>query len=205
MSSSEPSPAFHPSPHLVLVFAGSNRAGSVNRRLAEATAVILQSVGLQPNFVDLRNFPMPLYDGDDEAMGTPPSVVAFQKLVRGNHALVIASPEYNGSFSALIKNTFDWISRPAPGELPLAVFQNKKAAILSASTGRSGGQRGLRHLRELLEMIGVQVVPTQVSVARAAEAFAADGRLLREEDRACVHRLAVDLRHALDLDRGVQS
>lgn len=186
------------SPHSALVFAGSNRKESVNRRLAEAAAAAMQRNGVEAQFIDLRQFPMPLYDGDDEAgLGIPAVVADFQALVRGHDALVIASPEYNGSFSALIKNTLDWISRPAAGERPLAVFQGKMAAILSASTGRGGGQRGLRHLRELLEMIGVTVISTEVSVPRAQEAFDADGRLVREADQTAVERLAADLAGAL--------
>ena len=182
----------------VLVFAGSNRADSINRRLAEAVAAALRHAGLDASFEDLRDYPMPLYDGDEESEAGPPATVyAFQQQVREHDAMVIASPEYNGSFSALIKNTLDWISRPAIGEPPLAAFRGKKAAILSASPGRGGGQRGLKHLRELLEMIGVEVIETQVSVRSAHEAFAPGGGLAREEDRASIERFATDLRAAL--------
>ena len=181
----------------ILAFAGSNRADSVNRRLAEAAAAALRDGGLEVSFKDLRNYPMPLYDGDEEAGGgTPAAVLEFQQQVREHAALVIASPEYNGSFSALIKNTLDWISRPAAGDPPLAAFQGKKAAILSAAPGRGGGQRGLKHLRELLEMIGVQVVRSQVSVPMANEAFGPDGRLVRPGDLAAMESLVSDLRTA---------
>lgn len=190
----------------VLVFAGSNRADSVNRRLAEAAGRELNAIGLHAQFVDLRQFPMPLYDGDDESeSGTPPAVTEFQKLVKSKDALVIASPEYNGSFTALVKNTLDWISRPTEGDPALAVFEGKKAAVLSASTGRGGGQRGLKHLRELLEMIGVEVVPTEVSVARAQEAFDDAGNLLRDSDRAALRQLAIALRSALLDSRSTSS
>jgi chromate reductase len=121
---------------------------------------------------DLRDYSMPLYDGDAEAaQGIPSNALRFKELVREHDALVLASPEYNGSFSAMLKNTIDWISRPAPGEPPLAVFRGKQAALLSASPGPGAGKRGLRHLRELLEMIGMRVVPSQVTVARGFEAF----------------------------------
>lgn len=182
----------------VLVFAGSNRSGSVNRRLAEVATAELRAVALDAHFADLRDYPMPLYDGDEELEGgTPAAVTAFQKLVREQDALVIASPEYNGSFSALVKNALDWISRPTESEPALAVFEGKKAAILSASTSRGGGSRGLRHLRELLEMIGMDVIPTQVSVPRAQEAFGPDGALLRDSDRASLRELAAALQAAL--------
>ena len=184
----------------VLAFAGSNRGRSVNRQLAQAVTRELMAMGLDAQFADLRNFPMPLYDGDEEQDARmPEGVSSFQRLVDSQDALVIASPEYNGSFSALIKNTLDWISRPIDSGPPLAVFTGKKAAVLSASTGRGGGQRGLKHLRELLEMIGVDVIATELSVSRAQEAFDEDGQLIREADQAALRQLAEALRAALQM------
>jgi chromate reductase, NAD(P)H dehydrogenase (quinone) len=137
---------------------------------------------------------MPFYDGDLEtAGGLPAPAKAFKELLRAHDALVIASPEYNGSFPALLKNAIDWASRPEPGEPHLAVFRGKTAALLSASPGPGGGARGLRHLRELLEMIGVQVLPEQLAVTRATHAFDSSGRLLREQDRDALQRLAARL------------
>ncbi|HYW45866.1 MAG TPA: NAD(P)H-dependent oxidoreductase [Bryobacteraceae bacterium] len=178
----------------ILVFAASNRADSYNRKLALAAAAALAGSGAEVTFADLRDYPMPLYDGDLEtAEGMPQNAKAFKELVRRHDALVIASPEYNGSFSALLKNTVDWVSRPEPGEPPLAAFRGKTAALLSASPGPGGGQRGLRHLRELLEMIGVKVLPAQVAIPRATAAFDAEGKLARAEDAAALERLVADL------------
>jgi NAD(P)H-dependent FMN reductase len=106
---------------------------------------------------------------------------------------VIASPEYNGSFPALLKNTIDWISRPEPGETHLAVLRGKTAAILSTSPGPGGGRRGVRHLRELLEMIGVNVIAGQLALPRAFEAFDAAGKLARPEDQAALESLVAEL------------
>ncbi len=182
----------------ILVFAGSTRADSLNRKLARATAEALQRTGLQTTLADLRDYPMPIYDGDLElAEGLPPHAKAFKELLRSHDAFVIASPEYNGSFPALVKNAIDWASRPEPGEKHLATFRGKTAALLSASPGPGGGQRGLRHLRELLEMIGVTVLSTQVTVPRAIEAFDSDGRLVRTADIDAVSRLASDVGQAL--------
>lgn len=113
-------------------------------------------------------------------------------------AWVIASPEYNGSFPALIKNVIDWISRPEPGEAPGAVFRGKTAALLSTSPGPGGGRRGLRHLRELLEMVGVKVTAEQVTIPKAFQAFDGAGRLLRVEDREAIERLSADLAGVLE-------
>jgi len=178
----------------ILVFAGSTRTGSLHRKLAALAADELRRAGVDVTLADLREYPMPLYDGDAEAaQGVPENARRFKELVRSHDALVIASPEYNGSFSALVKNTIDWISRPAAGEPPLAVFRGKPAALLSASPGPGAGKRGLRHLRELLEMIGMKVVPAQVAVARASEAFDEAGNLIRPEDQEAVRSLVEEL------------
>ncbi len=175
----------------VLVFAGSTRSDSLHRKLARAAAAVLRQRGLDVTLADLRDYAMPLYDGDLEvAGGLPEKARAFRDLLRQHDALVIASPEYNGSFSALLKNTIDWTSRGAPGERPAAVFRGKIAGLLAASPGPGGGRRGLRHLRELLEMVGVEVLPVDVTIPRAHEAFDSEGRLARLEDSEAVARLA---------------
>lgn len=167
-------------------------------KLARLAARELRNAGMPVTLADLREYPMPLYDGDSEAaQGMPDTARRFKELVREHDALVVASPEYNGSFSALVKNTIDWISRPAPGEPPLTVFRAKPAALLSASPGPGAGKRGLRHLRELLEMIGMKVVPTQVAVARALEAFDESGNLVRPEDQAAMRELVRELAEAV--------
>ncbi len=141
----------------ILVLAGSVRRDSIHRKLARQTVEALRNAGVEATLGDLREFPMPIYDGDLEAgQGMPPAAKALKELARRHAGFAIASPEYNGSFPALLKNALDWISRPAPGERPLEVFRGKVAAILSASPGPGGGNRGLRHLRELLEMMSVR-------------------------------------------------
>ncbi len=181
-----------------LVFAGSIRSDSYHRKLARTAAIALEKAGVEVTLADLKDYPMPLYDGDVEAaQGMPGSAQAFKRLLRDHDAFAIASPEYNGSFPALLKNAIDWTSRPEPGETPLAAFRGKTAAILSTSPGPGGGLRGLRQLRELLEMIGVNVIPAQLAIPRALEAFDAGGGLIRPEDRNALDRLAADLALAL--------
>ena len=181
----------------VLVFAGSTRGDSVNRKLAKIAAKYLQEAGVPTTLVELRDYPMPIYDGDLEGEGVPAKVTAFQELMRAHDALVIASPEFNGSFSALLKNLIDWVSRPIAGEGPTALFRGKIAALLSASPGRGGGGRGLRHLRELLEMIGVTVMTNQLAVAKSADAFTEDGELARERDQENLKLVLDELQSAL--------
>ena len=182
----------------VLVFAGSRRNDSVNRKLAKIAAKRLEAAEVAATLVELRDYPMPLYDGDLEAEeGTPAEVTAFQELMRSHDALVIASPEFNGSFSALLKNLIDWVSRPVAGGGPTALFRGKTAALLSASPGRGGGRRGLRHLRELLEMIGVTVIANQLAIGDASHAFDQNGELIREGDQQGLQKVLDELKSML--------
>ncbi len=184
-------------PPKILVLAGSARLDSVNRKVARQTVEALRDAGVEATLADLRDFPMPIYDGDLEAgEGLPPAAKALKELARGHDGFAIASPEYNGSFPALLKNALDWISRPEPGERTLEVFRGKVAAILSGSPGPGGGKRGLRHLRELLEMMMVRVIPRELAIARSGGAFDADGRLMRAEDLSGLHEVAAALAQA---------
>ena len=178
----------------ILVFAGSTRTASLHRQLAQRATEALRRAGIDATFADLRDYPMPLYDGDlEDGSGVPATAKALKELFREADGFVIASPEYNGSYPALLKNTIDWVSRPEPGERPLAVFRGKAAAILSASPGPGGGRRGLRQLRELLGMIGIAVIPEEVAIAQAGDAFDGAGRLTRPHDAAALEQLAAGL------------
>jgi chromate reductase, NAD(P)H dehydrogenase (quinone) len=182
----------------VLVVTGNARLDSVNRKLARATVEALRHAGVEATLADLRDFPMPIYDGDLEAgEGMPPAAKALKQLAREHDGFAIASPEYNGSFPALLKNALDWISRPEPGDRPLEVFRGKVAAILSASPGPGGGKRGLHQLRELLEMMSVTVIPEQLAIARSGGALDAAGELVRAEDIAGLQAVAAGLAGAL--------
>ena len=184
-------------PPKILVLTGSVRLGSMNRKLARQTVEALRDAGVEATLADLRDFPMPIYDGDLEAgQGLPPAAKALKEMARGHDGFAIASPEYNGSFPALVKNALDWISRPEPGEGTLEVFRGKVAAILSASPGPGGGKRGLHQLRELLEMMLVTVIPEQLTIARSTAAFDAAGRLVHAEDAAGLQAVAAGLAKA---------
>jgi NAD(P)H-dependent FMN reductase len=93
----------------------------------------------------------------------------------------------------LLKNTIDWISRQAPGEGPLASIAGRTAALMSASPGGLGGLRGLRHVREMLGNIQVLVLPDQVAVPKAHEAFHPDGSLKDARQQANVTALGEKL------------
>lgn len=163
-------------PTKVLAFAGASRTGSFNKKLVRIAASGARASGAEVTEIDLRDFPMPIYDGDLEAAeGLPANARTLKGLFLAHNALLIASPEYNSGLSALLKNTIDWVSRPVPGEPSLAAFSGKTASTMAASTGALGGLRGLIQLRMILSNIGVIVLPDQLAIPKAAEAFDANG------------------------------
>jgi NAD(P)H-dependent FMN reductase len=165
-------------PLKILAFAGSARADSLNKKLIRAASRAAEDAGGAVTLVDLDDFPMPVYHGDVEARdGIPPHARRFRELLATHHALLIASPENNGSVSSLLKTTLDWASRPDGGQNGLAPYQGKVAALLAASPGALGGLRGLVHLRQILMTLNVLVLTEQVAVPRAHEAFGEDGAL----------------------------
>ncbi len=158
----------------LLFFAGSAREKSWNKRLARLGATIADANGIASTFADLGDYPMPLYCGDIEAKDGPPENARKLKALMSVHTgIFIASPEYNASFSALLKNTVDWISHIRDeGEPAMQVFKTRVFALGSASPGGMGGLRGLTQLRIVLEVgIGALVLPDQFAVPRAVDAF----------------------------------
>ena len=162
----------------ILAFAGCLRGESFNKKLVPIAAKGARDAGAEVTLIDLKDFPLPLFDQDLEAQqGMPEKGKKLKQLFVDHDGLLIASPEYNSSITAVLKNTIDWVSRPAPGEPSLVAFRGKVATLMSASPGGLGGLRGLFHVRSILSCIGVIVLPDQIAVAKAHEAFNADGSL----------------------------
>ena len=183
-------------PPKILAFAGSARQDSFNKKLVQIAVAGALAEGVAVNYVDLRDYPMPLYDQDLEAAtGLPDTVLQFKELMKSHQGLLIAAPEYNSSITPLLKNTIDWVSRPEPGESPLALtcFQDKVAAIMSTSPGGLGGLRGLFHVRSILSSIGVLVLPDQKAIPKAYEAFTEDGNLKDDKQQAAITALGSKL------------
>jgi chromate reductase len=161
----------------LLFFAGSTREGSFNRKLAALAHHIASANGLEAVLVDLKDYPMPLYNGDLEAKeGVPERARAFKALLAEYQGVFIASPEYNSSVTPLLKNTIDWVSRVKDDQPD--VFRSRVFAISGASPGYYGAMRSLLHLRQILEIgLGATVIPQQIAVPRAMDAFEGDGSL----------------------------
>ena len=163
----------------ILAFAGSARRDSWNKKLVRVAADAASKGGSEVTLIDLADYRLPLYDADlEQAEGLPDNAIRLKTLFKAHDALLIAAPEYNSSITPLLKNTLDWVSREWQGESGLAPYQNKVAAIIAASPGQFGGMRMLPHLRQILNTLGVLVLPGQVSLPSAHLAFDSDARLI---------------------------
>lgn len=162
----------------VLAFAGSTREDSYNKQLVLEAAKIARTLGAKVQVIDLRDYPMPFYDADlEKNAGMPENAKKLRNLMIQSSHIIISSPEYNSSIPAVLKNALDWASRSEDADQSDAAFQNKKFALMSASPGRSGGKRGLVHLRAVIEDIGGTVIQKEVSVPQAYKAFNEKGEL----------------------------
>jgi NAD(P)H-dependent FMN reductase len=174
-------------PTPLLVFAGSTRAQSFNRRLAAAAAEIGREAGAAVTHIELADFDVPLYNADLEAQGTPRDVVRLKEIFHAHSAWIVCSPEYNGSYTGLMKNTIDWVSSPIKGDPVWSSgtkpFAGKVVGLLAASPGALGGLRSLGHLAPLLMNLQCWVSPRQFALAKAGEAFTPEGRLVNEPAR----------------------
>lgn len=180
----------------VLAFAGSTRAESYNKKLVNEAAEMARQMGATVTVIDLKDYSMPFYDADAETQqGMPKNAKRFRELMVSNDAIIIASPEYNSSIPAVLKNALDWASRSEEGGSSREAFKGKKFAIMSASPGKGGGGRALVHLRSVIEDVGGTVVSKQVTIPNAHQYFSEKKReenpLLKEEIQQLLgHKLA---------------
>lgn len=179
----------------IVAFAGSNRRESFNRKLIRVAVAGAETAGASVTLANLADYPMPLFDQDLEAeAGMPEPAKAFKRLLTEHDGFLIASPEYNGLVSPLLKNALDWASRvETEYEPPYAAYRGKVAAVMAASPGALGGLRGLVHLRALLANLQVIVLPGQQTLGQAFKAFGEGGCLVDEKKRKAVHDLAAEL------------
>ena len=171
----------------VLVFAGSTRIASHNRKLAREVAGLAREHGAEVTHLELGDFDVPMYNADLEARGTPADVMKLKQIFFEHPAWLVCTPEYNASYPALVKNTFDWISSPVKGDPvwndDFRATRGKVVGVLSASPGALGGLRSQSHLVPLLFNLHCWVAPRTWALGRAADAFDENGRLKNEADR----------------------
>lgn len=178
----------------ILAFSGSLRAESFNQKMVNIAAKGAREAGAEVTVISLRDYPLPLMDEDLEAAsGLPENAKKLKELFKSHHGVLLASPEYNGSMTAALKNAIDWVSRPLGDDEPLEAFGNKAWCIMSTSPGGLGGIRGLIHLRSLLGGIRVHVIPQQHAMGGAGNLFNNDGELTDEKQRSTVMGLGKSL------------
>ena len=168
-------------PVILLMFSGSARRESFNQRLVEAAAAKANALGAEVDVVNLADYPMPLFNQDLEAESFPDAVSKLRDKMIAVDGILLACPEYNGSISPLLKNTIDWLSRPQDGVADrLVAYRGMVAALVAASPGRLGGMGGLVHVRAILSGIGVTVIPEDLALGSAYQAFDESGDLVED-------------------------
>ena len=168
----------------ILVIPGSLRTGSLNAKLAATIAHELVVAGVEVTRISLSDFPLPIYDGDLQTKsGIPKNALNLKRMMGAHQGVLIVTPEYNSSVPALVKNTIDWISRVHdPQETRGQVFRDRAFAIAAASGGRLGGARALAALRLILTACHAPVVPNQLALSFAEEAYDDKDRLKHPHD-----------------------
>ena len=177
----------------ILVIPGSLRTGSHNARLAALAAKELVLADAEVTQISLQDYPLPLFDADTMAAdGLPPRALQLQRMMAAHQGVFVTSPEYTASVTPLLKNTIDWVSRArVRGEANYTAFKDRVFAIGAASSGAGGGMRSLMALRHILELgCGALVIPEQISVANAADAFDDMDNLKDERAAAALKALA---------------
>ncbi len=161
----------------ILIFSGSTRTNSINKWLARQATETARRMGIKASFIDLKDYPMPLYNGDlEQEKGIPENAKALKELLKKYNGIIIASPEYNGAFTPLLKNTIDWVTR-----VERYAFTNKTIGLMSATPGKSGGVRGLKLLRLWLEHMRLTVAGNQFSLPQAPQAISENGTLVEDQ------------------------
>lgn len=174
----------------ILCLAGSLRKESLNKKLVKIAMLGAEKAGAEVTYLDLKDFPLPIYDGDiEEKDGLPENAKKLKLVMKQHQGFLFSCPEYNSSITAALKNAIDWASRPEAGEKNLECFSGKVAGLMAASPGSLGGLRGLVTVRSILGNIGVIVIPEQVAVSQAHEAFEADGSMKDKKKQAHVENI----------------
>jgi NAD(P)H-dependent FMN reductase len=157
----------------ILVIPGSLRTGSLNARLAAAAAYQFAQAGADVTRISLGDFPLPIYDGDMQTKsGVPKNAINLKRMIGAHHGVLIVTPEYNSSVPPLVKNTIDWVTRVQDvQEMRGQVFRERAFAIAAASESRLGGTRALAALRLVLTACHATVIPNQLALSFAGEAY----------------------------------
>lgn len=168
----------------ILAFAGSLRKESCNKKLVKIAIKGAEQAGATVTYIDLKEYPLPVYDQDiEDTTGVPDNAKRLKELMLSHQGLLLSVPEYNSSLPACFKNVIDWTSRPTdPNEVYLCCFIDKVVTLMSASPGGLGGLRGLVHVRSIFSNLYSIVLPKQKCISDAYNAFLENGHLKNEKD-----------------------
>jgi chromate reductase len=184
----------------ILVIPGSLRTGSLNAKLAAAAGYELAQAGADVTRISLADFPLPIYDGDLQTKsGVPKHAINLKRMIGAHHGVLIVTPEYNSSVPALVKNTIDWVTRVQDtDEVRGQVFRERPFAIAAASESRLGGTRSLAALRLILTACQATVIPNQLALSFAGEAYDDMDRLKHPAD---IESLSALVRQLIDVSQ----
>jgi NAD(P)H-dependent FMN reductase len=184
----------------ILVIPGSLRTGSLNARLAAAAAYEFAQADAEVTRISLGDFPLPIYDGDLQSKsGVPKNAINLKRMIGAHHGVLIVTPEYNSSVPPLIKNTIDWVTRVQDAsEARGQVFRETPFAIAAASGGRLGGTRALAALRLILSACHATVIPNQLALSFADQAYDDMDRLKHPAD---IEALSALVRQLIDVSQ----
>jgi chromate reductase, NAD(P)H dehydrogenase (quinone) len=179
----------------ILVIPGSLRTGSHNARLAAAAAYQFVQAGAEVTRISLADFPLPIYDGDLQSKsGVPKNAINLKRMIGAHHGILMVTPEYNSSVPPLVKNTIDWVTRVQDTqETRGQVFRGRAFALAAASEGRLGGSRALAALRLILSACHAMVIPNQLALSFAGEAYDDMDRLKHAADIEALNALVRQL------------
>lgn len=181
----------------ILAFAGSTHTDSFNKKLVKIVAAGAKEADADVTVIDLRDFQMSLYDEDLERQeGLSPNTRKLKEFMLSYHVFLISSPEYNSSISGVLKNTLDWTSRQSDGE-SISCFKDKVAGLMNASPSRLGGLRELVYVRTILENMGILVIPKQIAISKAHEAFNSNGPMKEPKQEQQIKSIGANLSQIL--------
>ncbi|TGG92033.1 NADPH-dependent oxidoreductase [Natronospirillum operosum] len=166
----------------ILVLPGSRRTGAISGRVLAATVARLQDQQVAVDVVQAGDLTAPLYDGDiEQNEGVPAPIIELNRRMDDARALVVVSPEYNGLFPPLLKNTLDWMSRTASDQPGIKVFRGKPVLLIGSSPGANGGLRALPHLRAQMANLGMHVYGPQLAVGQANKKIDEQGQVTDDD------------------------
>ncbi|MGH6704365.1 MAG: NADPH-dependent FMN reductase [Bradyrhizobium sp.] len=179
----------------ILVVPGSLRTGSLNARLAATAAHELAQAGVDVTRISLGDFSLPIYDGDLQTKsGVPKHAINLKRMIGAHHGVLVVTPEYNSSVPPLVKNAIDWVTRVQDAhETRGQVFRERVFAIAAASESRLGGTRALAALRLILSACRATVIPNQLALSFAGDAYDDMDRLKHPADIEALQALVRQL------------